>query len=613
MNTIRSTRSLASRTPARRRGFTLVELLVAVGAVALLAVGIAEIFRVTGRTVSTGRRVSALAQQASALERQMRLDFGRMTRDGFLLIRNERANSGGLTLRVAGDNLAVPRYGDSSDARRIDEIMFFATGDFVSARDPIFGTRTARAQQARIWWGHGARRDPSEAWLPVNLEDANFGAGAPGRPNPADPSVTGINTFAREWILARHETLLASPSTATDDVPGIPARRQRDHRFQIGLQPAAPSVFRDLIDRIEDDDPPRSEEGVIRADPEVLVPRFASGAVDIASTDLANVRAMVLSAYDPSTRYPLIPGNTFRVPRQANDLRLNLAFQQWWMRQALPADSHNEEGRGYQRLRVEPTAPNPLGQGWGGTAAEYQRTDQNMLAAHAFAPHCTNFIVEWSFGQLDSRPAINLGGGNVPNPNFGRLVWYGLRRAADVSEDGALVSYVLPYSEAGGNINSDVLLLRPTYKTRLGTSVNRRDTRNDVGDMDPDTDLVPTQALLRELIEGVRGLPGAPTEHTLTAHFGYVDPTYAPRLPRKADQKRHLDRILTNVRGNVDNNGVPLYEPLEGDVLLDPDTIPWPWPKLVRVTVTIADPNDPTVEQTFQYVFETPAPAGGAQ
>jgi len=36
------------------------------------------------------------------------------------------------------------------------------------------------------------------------------------------------------------------------------------------------------------------------------------------------------------------------------------------------------------------------------------------------------------------------------------------------------------------------------------------------------------------------------------------------------------------------------------------ETLEWPWPELVRVTVTLTDPGDETIERTFQYVFPTP-------
>ena len=32
----------------------------------------------------------------------------------------------------------------------------------------------------------------------------------------------------------------------------------------------------------------------------------------------------------------------------------------------------------------------------------------------------------------------------------------------------------------------------------------------------------------------------------------------------------------------------------------------WPWPKYIRITMSIADPLDQNIEETFQMVFELP-------
>ena len=41
--------------------------------------------------------------------------------------------------------------------------------------------------------------------------------------------------------------------------------------------------------------------------------------------------------------------------------------------------------------------------------------------------------------------------------------------------------------------------------------------------------------------------------------------------------------------------------------------MPVPWPKLIRVTVSLVDPaeTDDPREQTFQFVFEVPPPRAG--
>src|SRR4051812_14607301 len=79
---------LSGKAPARP-GFTLMEIVVAVGAVAIVAVGLASIFDSVGKTVTGGRRLSVLNSYSSLIESQFRRDFEAMTRDGFLVIRQQ--------------------------------------------------------------------------------------------------------------------------------------------------------------------------------------------------------------------------------------------------------------------------------------------------------------------------------------------------------------------------------------------------------------------------------------------------------------------------------------------------------------------------------------------
>jgi hypothetical protein len=56
----------------------------------------------------------------------------------------------------------------------------------------------------------------------------------------------------------------------------------------------------------------------------------------------------------------------------------------------------------------------------------------------------------------------------------------------------------------------------------------------------------------------------------LVAHFGFTDPTY---VPANASQQ---------------------------------PSVAWAWPSLVRVTVTLTDPSDTSLERSFQFTFKTP-------
>jgi len=140
------------------RGFTLLEMLIVVGLVALLSVGIAGVFGTVGETISRGRRVSELNRSAAQMERVMRADFNRMSREGFLVIRNEYANRG---QPVSLFDPSLYEGEPSPRPRRIDEIMFFArndTGQFETARVPMHPDMIASSDSARIYYGHGKKR-----------------------------------------------------------------------------------------------------------------------------------------------------------------------------------------------------------------------------------------------------------------------------------------------------------------------------------------------------------------------------------------------------------------------------------------------------------------------
>ena len=85
-----------------------------------------------------------------------------------------------------------------------------------------------------------------------------------------------------------------------------------------------------------------------------------------------------------------------------------------------------------------------------------------------------------------------------------------------------------------------------------------------------------THTVSQRLIYGV--IPAA-NDAALTSYFGWIDPTYRPAgaVP--------VDSLTTGI-------------------------VPWAWPKLVRVTVTLVDPIDPTIETSFQYIFDVPERQG---
>jgi prepilin-type N-terminal cleavage/methylation domain-containing protein len=527
------------------RGFTLIELMVSIAAIAVLSLGLAQIFSVAGKTVSAGRRTSTLTQYASALQRQLSEDLSRLTRDGFLVIRNEQ-----LPAPVQG----AP--GGPRRTRRVDALQFFVTGQFESSRQAVIPGRAARSSEAAIFWGHGLRRQTGAV---ASLGDDNAQA-----PYFGESSSRGqVNRYASSWILARQVTLLAQPSesfddptagvTATDLPGGNRVADVVDNDIQIAGQPAARDIFRLP--------PPAgaNEARIVAANTgrDSTNPRRASGLVDIATTDLASIRRTLMYVV-PNGGFSIQSPNAgeyFEGPGKREDM-------QTWMRLALPSDMDGSGVNDRRRPRVEALPPNALGLEWNVPTDAVARADQIALSASAFIPGCTEFIVEWSFGEIDAR---------------GRLLWHGHPRDVDLNGDGVINTgqgdyQVLPY-DAGAT---------PKFYDRLRTRSGG---------------LVPfaqsPQIVRTDLIHGTV----YPTDVTYS-YFGLIDPD-----PAAAGYDLGRSPF-------IDTNGNGIYEPERGDRLDWPDTVPWPWPKLLRVTVSLADPSDPTAEQRFQFVL--PVPQGGA-
>jgi len=633
--------SAHNQAPARpSRGFTLVEVLVAIAALSILAVGLALVFKSAGDTASAGKRLSYLNAQSRLLERQLREDFATITRDGYLLIRNEWAQADhSLNMESDGtpdlsdtDNMAPLFEGELADAgrhRRVDEIMFFARGDFVSAREPIHPDVVARSETARIWYGHGKPRRPSfnedlyyldpslgdDVLLDDNSDDdATFGFD--------DPEEENRNRFASNWVLARHVTLLAQPSKAQVAYPneifsgpfGLDPGLVDDSENQVALQPAATNFF-----RVTQGFGTLPDTTAIRFD---VRPRTTSGLVDIITTDLSEIRAVIAGPPCPGGGAgpcisPILPfaitdtewnaattidgglGTSFVVSLVGGTNTDVLSAQHSWMLDGLPAFSHAPDPEDRIRVRVEPVPP-----GYAENLAEaydtspslglqaIRRADQKMLSASNLVPNCTEFIVEWSFGNTypNDYPVAEL---------RGQTIWHGLKRFVDRDGDGnadddEIIAW--PFDDEDpdfGNLfgfNSDSTLRYPpafpfvavdgdTLRYPSGGCIGWPNCTDWFG-----PELIHGQTYLADIDDG-----------QLMSFFGYFDPTFDP----------------TNIDGvaPADDNGDGVLNNDPNDAL-NASTMPWAWPKLIRITVSLVDPAEPGLEETFQYVLEIPQ--GGA-
>lgn len=680
----------AGTAPANRQsgGFTLIETIVALAAVALVAVGLANIFDAVGKTVKGGKRVSLLNQYAGLVENQMRKDFGEITRDGFLTIRHEWAdkNQDG---RFDPNVDRIPLYPDDPNprARRCDQIIFFSNGKHETARQPVHPDVVVSSDTAMIYYGHGQQRrrdsvrvdpvtgnptQPDVIYYQPKVDDNNadnfsvresrLGAAPTNGPLSTNP-----NYYPADWTLVRHATLLAKPkSTSGVSVPGVlkfgndtldPSNaadqlRLRDYDYQIGLQPAARSVFRALnryYPSRTDGSLPRNAE----AFREPRRPNLTSGIVDIASTSLREIKSIVegfggqvpQAGGAPSPR--TIGGNrilpAFFDLTSSPGIDLELLYYSWawtdpasavsenndldvmhvWMEQAFPGESPMGPAIGNTaalraadpwgvRMRVEPqpvdligTLGNELRSVAGGSVQPDQqialeRMDQLMLAGNGFLPHCSEFIVEWSFGLVD--------------PIRKETIWYGPTSRYDSNGDGTVDP-----ADSYGSLSYPFNVLSPTQAAevysvrvpRLPAKLLDSPSAQPIAEASlPDSARYFDHVVTPRLIYGYN--PSS-AEISTTAHFGYADPTYKQDVLRWSSSSRNfvsapLGDGIKDYGHQVDVNGngtIEVREVFPGEPAAT--TIPWAWPKMVRVTITLSDATEPAVENTFQFVFSLPA------
>jgi hypothetical protein len=221
------------------------------------------------------------------------------------------------------------------------------------------------------------------------------------------------------------------------------------------------------------------------------------------------------------------------------------------------------------------------------TRSAIRLADQYALSSSAFIPRVSEFIVEWSFGKLDDE---------------GRMIWHGAVREIDYDRDGTFDEFVFPYpqydeavrgtpADRAGSFFVPYRLQAPAPTGVAGVGSTPREFSQiprldqpiagalsgdfaDVGDTHASFPVLP------EVVHGVAAASlGGSGPQPVVSYFGYTLPFFDPADP------------------DGDGN---LADAAAGD------SLEWPWPELVRVTVTLTDPGDETIERTFQYVFPTP-------
>jgi len=606
----------------RRGGFTIVELLIAIGVLALVSIGLSVIFGSIGSAVSEGRRASAINSAAQRIENQIRADLERLTRDGYMVIAQRYASDE--FGQVINSRLST-RDRDGRP-RRADELMFFARGDFTSMRPPLVSGVQATSNEAAVYYGIGQKRPADLVTDPdsyLNLffnpapHDSNRGV---TRTSANDFALLGMpsgrvgnpNEFARDWSLLRQVTLLASPEPTRQtpqEVFGLLNRQSeflnesfflRDTQRQIGFQPASRSLFNSLgwsADTAFGGGAPRPGRGLPGPDgasrwrvhdlfgsglvgaPSLPLswtwPSYrVSGVVDVAIGTIASINNQIRSLAAagrtpndyafPRTYNPFAPG------RVSNPNATADAFAADWLDPTFgigQADAVNLNIRTqYRFLRAWALDSMP---------SLWDTRDLNRpvyLAGVRYEDGPTRLVFE---------------GSEFPNNDAGRLG----RAIAEANQEmlGSQVfvprvtEFIVEWTY--GYVDPTLAIGDPDFKQMRWYGLPRatRDTNNDgVVDStdhlaDPDIERYPGTLPLQ---------PGQPTFERVMAsglpNTNWFDPDFA-------------------VFGFVDPNGTPNNQS---------DDVRVPWPKFIRITMSLADPEDLSTERTFQFVFQVPGERG---
>lgn len=529
----------------RRRGFTLIELMISLALMVLLMLGVNFIFTAVGGATGSAQTLSKIGRDIQATQNVLARDFSNMAVQGpSIIIWSERVsafrsnkdllsdgdfiptdsalnldlhkrtidNDGNLIegeASVAGEITPELSIGDRS--HRVDTMSFFArdtysrqTGGYLNASNNMVDEYVSdlRSTEAWIWYGHLRRPDFTS---PTSTKQA-YTHRDPGE----EPRAKNANNyFSSDWILGRAVILLAEGDDTDGDGIGDEIRDSNNQRQMFVRR-------RDAV-----------------TDGTSLAP-FVSG---IETSETGSSDRWQIQWY----RYDL--ANTSI--SQFNDLLTNYSKASnatpWYSRM------------GNWRFQGDPLPPKPL------TAAGVSRTSD------VFLEHCSDFVVEFA-GNFLTQDASQNGKVTAAAPDASNEIDYIEDNSSGILQR-RIRWYGMPRDVAGapGGAPDGVILGRPTSGTDVNTMV----------------DVVP----LRDVIIGA-GLPDPSTIYPAPNPF--IERTFPAAAPA----------------ANYAAPGAVLPT-AQYVVAWGPDTLAHPRPSMIRIVMVLDDPNGRLKNgMTFEYVYK---------
>ena len=564
------------RRPARGSAFTLVELMISIALVVVLILGINQVFKYTSDAVGAGEAVNSGVRDGRAVQTTLANDFagilpngGSPTDAAFITIRSAATFAYADAKDQAGDRDADPttidlngdgKEGDpavpgekispatyNSRNHRLDTLGFFARGSFPrqTGNDGTF-VANMTSPEAYVSYGH--------LWLPDNA--GNFGdpttggtagdvstyPGAVDNNNKPNPAANPNNAFASQFVLGRVAMLLREPTFTGAGAEVI---------YDNSVSPTSQVFTKTVAD----------PQGSGWTSPLFATPTGTGSAQYSASSSAMTVGGVSqsLKALNQS-RFDLADMSIRQVQASLNS--------QYYAKLATPGQSvYNDKwwqsliGMGVasgtppnataveSRFQCNPFVAKPL------TAAGMAQ------ATPYFLKGCSQFTVEYAgdFVQQENDPQYSV----VGNANLTNSPKYGDPTQAGV--DGQL-DYVLVPPTPGSTVS------RSLWRRQIRWYGLPRSTAGLTTITAKNGDVVP----LRDVIEN----EAVVSKSTAPATFEKTVPTYCADYASAAAGMAP-NQAYTCVFGPND-----------------------PAPKLIRVTVTVADPTGRLPDgQTYQYVF----------
>ena len=383
----------------RARGFTLVELMIAVAVLVVIIVATSKIFSTAGKVTSLGQATADVLQETTAIERQIRSDFERLAPNGVFAIRCVSIRN---DINVPLGPLLNPALPDAAMIRA-DQLLFFTNGlqSIQTFRQGSGSIHKGQATAARVYYGHAFQL----------------------------PEASEVDTNPTDYVLAHDPDV--------EDPPMTP--------WHLGPYDMVTTVFRQNLNGppfdYDVDDAPGTIDATQPVAPQWLIARHAVLLADDGGDKVVflNNNRSAYTIADAVVRN----GRVDAAATQLNDIRREITLDSFggsrpWFNPAF--------GEGDQRSvisnavlfypRAERVAPG------------MHRVDQ-ALTNNVLASACSSFIVEWTYSN---GVGFALNPLDPPNPYEGVRItegreqpWFGLD--ADLDGDGILERGVHFYSD----------------------------------------------------------------------------------------------------------------------------------------------------------------------